>query len=69
MLYRGQAAEGNSPVCELGEFEDGMPCVADGDMLLQTKKAKKHLPGEEGDAPPDAEGDQEQPYNGPMVSC
>jgi len=37
--------------------------------LLQTKKAKKHLPGEEGDAPPDAEGDQEQPYNGPMVSC
>jgi hypothetical protein len=71
MLYSGHAAEEDSPpVCRLGEgFEDGMPCVADGDMLLQTKKAKKHLPGEAGDAPPDAEGDQEQPYNGPMVSC
>jgi hypothetical protein len=57
MLYSGHAAEEDSPpVCRLGEdFEDGTPCVAEGDILLQTKKMKKHQPGEEGDPPPEAD--------------
>jgi len=57
LLYSGQAEEEGPPqVCRLGDdFDDGTPCVAEGDILLQTKKMEKHVPGEEGDPPPEAD--------------
>lgn len=69
LLYSGQAEEEGPPkVCRLGDdFDDGTPCVAEGDVLLQTKRTEKHSgeedfilrekhePGEEGDPPPEAD--------------
>lgn len=54
------AAEESIPVCRIGDdFDDGTPCVGEGDILLQTKaKKQKHVPGEEGDPPPEADVDE-----------
>jgi len=65
MLYSGHAAEEDSPpVCRLGEdFDDGAPCVAEGDILLQANKMRKHVPGEEGESPPEADEQELIPAN------
>jgi len=68
LLYGGHAVEDAPPVCRLGEdfAEDGTPCQAEGDSLLQTNGHKvrktetmccedvKHTPGDGGDPPPEA---------------
>jgi hypothetical protein len=62
LLYGGHAGEDAATVCRLGEefAEDGTPCQADGDVLLQTRsKIHKHNPGEEGEPPAEASQNME----------